>query len=80
MFRKLLKTDDIEVAEQMYSVRYYGARTLRGVMRYSSEIVIGPADRIILDDGSLSNLESKVARLAPATIYSRLLVARATAA
>jgi hypothetical protein len=80
MFRKLLRTDDIEVAEQMYSVRYYEAMTLRGVMRYSSEIVIGPADRIILDDSSLSDLESKVARLAPATIYSRLLVARATAA
>jgi hypothetical protein len=80
VFRRLLKQDDIEVAEQVYSVRYYEARTLRGVVRYSSEIVIGPADRIILDDSSLSGLESKVARLAPATIYSRLLVARATAA
>ncbi len=80
MFRRLLKTDDIEVAEQLYSVRYYEAWTLRGVLRYSSEIVIGPGDRIILDDSSLRSLESKVARLAPATIYSRLLVARATAA
>jgi hypothetical protein len=80
MFRRLLKTDDIEVGQQVYSVRYYEARTLRGVLRYSSEIIIGPADRIILDDSSLSTLESKVARLAPATIYSRLLAARATAA
>jgi hypothetical protein len=80
VFRRLLKTDDIEVAEQLYSVRYYEATTLRGVLRYSSEIVIGPGDRIILDDSSLRSLESKVARLAPATIYSRLLVARATAA
>ena len=80
MFRRLLRTDDIEVAEQAYSVRYYETRTLRGLLRYSSELVIGPADRIILDDSSLNGLESKVARLAPATIYSRLLVARATTA
>ena len=46
----------------------------------SPELVIGPADPIILDDSSLNGLESKVARLAPATIYSRLLVARATTA
>ena len=32
-----------------------------------------PADRIIVDDDSMTSLESKVERLAPATVYSRLL-------
>ena len=80
MFHKLIKTQRLEIAEQAYPVRYYEETTLRGAQRYSSEILIGPEDRIILDDPSLTGLESKVARLVPATIYSRLLVARATAA
>ena len=80
MFQKLVKTDEIEVAEQVYPVRYYEAQTLTGMRRYSSEILIGPADRIILDGNSLTGLESQVVRLVPATIYSRMLVARATAA
>jgi len=40
-------------------------------------VALGPADRIILDGSSLCEVESKVARLVPATIYSRMLVARA---
>lgn len=39
MFRQLIKTADIDVAEQTYSVRFYEAKTLRGVRRYSSEII-----------------------------------------
>lgn len=77
MFRKLVKTVDVEVGERTYNVRYYEARTLRGMPRYSSEIVLGPADRIIFDDDSMTSLEYKVARLMPATVYSRLLVSRA---
>lgn len=73
MFRKLLRTDEIEVADDRYTVRYYEQRTMRGARRFSSEVVLGPADRIILDDDSLSSLESRVARLVPATVYSRML-------
>jgi hypothetical protein len=38
------------------------------------------ADQIILDNDSLPNLETKANRLVPATIYSRALAGRATAA
>ena len=68
MFRKLTKMADIDVTEQTYGVRFYEAKTLRGVRRYSSEIIFGPGDRIILDDDSVNGLESKVACLVPATV------------
>jgi hypothetical protein len=57
-------------------VRYFETQTMHGTMRYSSELFLGPADRIILDGNSLSELESKVTRCVPATIYSRILAAR----
>ena len=41
--------------------------------RYSSETVLGPGDRIIVDGSSLGALEWRVARLMPATLYSRML-------
>jgi hypothetical protein len=80
MFRKLLKTDEIEVADERYTVQYYEQRTLRGTRRYSSEVMLGPDDRIIMDDDSMNSLESRVARLVPAMIYSRALAGRPTAA
>ena len=57
---------------------YYEAKTLRGTRRYSSEVLLGPGDRIILDDDSVNSLESKIARLVPATVYSRMLAAKAS--
>jgi hypothetical protein len=36
-------------------------------------MVLGPGDRIIVDGSSLSALEWRVARLMPATVYSRTL-------
>ena len=48
--------------------------------RYSAEILVGPGDRIILDDDSVMNLEARARCLVPATLYSRLLAAKATAA
>jgi hypothetical protein len=74
---KLLKTDELEIEGRAYSVAYYETQTPRGTLRYSSDVVLGPADRIILDGSSLSELESKVVRLVPTTIYSRMLNARA---
>lgn len=80
MFRRLIKTTDIDIAQQSFSVRYYEAETLSGVRRYSSEIILGPSDRVILDGDSVNGLESKVACLVPATVYSRLLASRPHAA
>jgi len=79
MFRTLLKTDAIAVEDRTVPVRYFELRTLRGARRYSAEILLGPGDRIILDDDSVMNLEARTARLVPATLYSRML-ARAPAA
>jgi hypothetical protein len=80
MFRTLVKTDSLIVESEKVTVRYFELRTLRGARRYSAEIVLGPADRIILDDDSVTNLEARAARLVPATLYSRRLAAGATAA
>ena len=80
MFRTLVKTDALSVADQTVAVRYFELRTMRGARRYSAEILLAPGDRIILDDDSVTNLEAKAKRLVPATLYSRALAGRATAA
>ncbi len=80
MFKTLVKTETVTLNEQTISVRYFELRTLRGARRYSVEILLGPGDRIILDDDSVLNLEARATCLVPATVYSRALAARATAA
>lgn len=75
MFRKLVKTAQIEVNGRNYALRYFEQRTGRGARRYSCEVLLGGSDRIIIDDDTMASLESRVERLAPATIYSRLLAA-----
>ena len=80
MFRILVKTDEMTIDETTYSVRYFEVRTLRGGRRYSAEVLLGPDDRIILDDDSITTLEARATRLVPATVYSRRLAGRATAA
>jgi hypothetical protein len=79
MFRTLVKIDALAIEDQTVAVRYFELRTLRGARRYSAEILLGPGDRIILDDDSVTNLEARTACLVPATLYSRML-ARANAA
>ena len=59
MFRTLVKTDALAVDDQTLPVRYFELRTLRGARRYSAEILLGPGDRIILDDDSVTNLEAQ---------------------
>jgi hypothetical protein len=76
MFRKLLQTGHVDVDGRPYVVHYFEHRTARGARRYSAEVVLDAADRIILDDDSLASLQAKVARLAPATIYSRALASK----
>jgi len=75
MFLKLVKTAQIEVDGRAYPLRFYEQRTGRGARRYSCEVLLGASDRIILDDDTMTSLESRVERLAPATVYSRLLAA-----
>ena len=79
MFRTLVKTDAVEVENRVFRVRYFERRTVRGLRRYSAEIVIDDGDRVILDDDSMVMLEARATRVVPATFYSRLL-AKATAA
>jgi hypothetical protein len=80
MFRTLVKTEALSVADQTVAVRYFELRTMRGTRRYSAEILLAPGDRIILDDDSVTNLEARTNVLVPATIYSRALSTKPTAA
>lgn len=73
MLRTLMKTETLAVENRMYAVRYFELRTLRGLRRYSAEILLGPNDWIILDDDSVVNLETRTTRVVPATLQSRVL-------
>ena len=80
MLRTLVKTESLAIDDRTVAVRYFELRTGRGARRYSVEILLGPGDRVILDDDSVINLEAKAQRLVPATLYSRVLAGKATAA
>ena len=60
----------------MFVAHYFEQKTARGGRRFSCEVVLDAGDRIILDDDSLTSLQAKIARLAPATIYSRALASK----
>ena len=76
MFRKLLHTAQIDVDGRAFAAHYFEHKTARGTRRFSCEVVLDAGDRIILDDDSLTSLQAKIARLAPATIYSRALASK----
>ena len=76
MFRKFLHTGQIEVEERAYVTHYFEQKTARGSRRFSCEVVLDAGDRIILDDDSLTSLQAKIARLAPATVFSRALASK----
>ena len=81
MLRKLVKTTRIELDGRFFDIRYFEQRTARGGRRYTSELMLDAGDRIIIDDDSMTGLESKVDRVVPAVVWSRMLAARtATAA
>ena len=80
MFRTLLKTEALAIDDRTFPIRYFELRTLRGGKRYSAEIMLAPGDGIILDDDSMTTLQARTTCLVPATLYSRLLANRATAA
>jgi hypothetical protein len=71
--RTLVATADMEIDGRTYALHYYVQQTIRGGRRYSCEVQLGAEDRVIFDDDSMMSLESKVTRLAPATVESRLL-------
>ena len=73
MFRTFVTTETVDVDNQTYSVRYFEVRTPRGLRRFSAELMLGPGDRLILADDSVTNLEARASRLVPATLYSRML-------
>ena len=73
VLRRLVKTDEIQFEGRRFAVEYFETTTARGTARYSSELVLGPGDRIIVDGSSLGDLEWRVARLMPATLYSRMI-------
>ena len=73
MLRTLVKTEAVAVDDQRFLVQYFELRTVRGLRRYSAEILLAPGDCIILDDDSVINLEARATRLVPATLYSRML-------
>lgn len=76
MLRKLIATRELEIDGRMYQTHYFEMRTARGARRYSCEVMLTAGDRIILDDDTMTSLEAKIARLAPATVYSRELASR----
>ena len=76
MLGTLIKTDMVEVAGRRYPVRFYRMRTSHGRHRYSSEVVLGVDDCVILDDDSLGSLEARLANLVPASVHSRRLVTK----
>lgn len=80
MFRTPVKRTQIEIGGRLYPVQYFEGHTLRGGRRFSCEVMLDGTDRIIIDDDSMPSLESRVERLAPVTVYSRLLAARALVA
>ena len=80
MFRTLVKTEALAIEDQTVAVRYFELRTMRGARRYSAEILLAPGDRIILDDDSVTNLEARANILVPATLYSRAIAAKPSAA
>jgi hypothetical protein len=78
MFKKLLHSGQIEVEGRTFVAHYFEQKTARGTRRFSCEVLLDAGDRIILDDDSVTSLQAKIARLAPATIYSRALAAKGT--
>ena len=80
MLKKLVKTTEMDIDGRTVTLRFYELETSRGGKRFSCEVLLGEADQIILDDDYIASLELIVARLAPATVYSRVLASRASAA
>jgi hypothetical protein len=76
MVKELIKTTEMEIDGRTYTLQFYELTTTRGGKRFSCEVLLSAMDRIIVDDDYITSLELKVTRLAPATLYSRVLAGR----
>ena len=76
--RKLVKTDGLKLKGRSTPSTTSKPRPRAERRGTAPRLVLGPGDRIIVDGSSLGALEWRVARLMPATLYSRML-ARAAA-
>jgi len=75
IFQRLIKETSLDVEERTLRVHYYETRTLHGDSRFSAEVVSQPRDHMILDADSVNRLETQVATLVYASMYSRALMA-----
>jgi hypothetical protein len=78
--KTLVKTERLEIGGREYTVLYFEGTAARGTKRCCAELALAADDRIILDAGTLSDLELRVARMMPATLQSRILASKASAA
>ena len=78
MFQKLIRKTNLDIEERTFSVCYYETRTINGTPRYSAEVVFHPRDHMILDADSVTGLETKLACLAHASFYGRMLAETGT--
>ncbi len=71
MIKKLIETQPIDLAGDLFEVHYYRNTSAKGAVSYSSEITFGLHDTVVLDDASLNRLKEKVSLVFPAALYSR---------
>ena len=70
MFTKLIGIERIHMNPD-YEIKYYQNTNLKGNTSFTSEILIGPSDKIIIDDNSMVGLRQKINLVLPAALYSR---------
>jgi len=68
-----LKEIKFTAFNDVLEITYFKSTNLEGKVRYSSEIIFRSGDKVIIDDKTLSRLESKINLLIPASIYSRVI-------
>lgn len=71
MITKLIGIEKTNINGADYEIRYYRNTGLKGSPSFSSEVNIGPSDKVILDDRSMARLKYKVDLVLPASIYNR---------
>ncbi|MBI2875540.1 MAG: hypothetical protein HYY20_01515 [Candidatus Tectomicrobia bacterium] len=69
----LKKVTSICCNESNYEVRVFQNTNWEGKVSYSSEVALGPHDKIILDDRNIDRLEIRLRQIFPATLYSRAI-------
>ena len=73
----LKKVTSICCNELNYEVLVFQNHNREGRVSYSSEVALGPYDKIILDDRNIGRLEVRLHQILPATVYSRAIAGMA---